>query len=103
MTTDVIPGQFDDRRPLDDDGYRGIPFGEWLELFLDYAICLAIGGNGEEAYLVCEAARDSIVFTNSKDYMFLIHVAWAGQSPSRHISVWQSTDTPRLCNLHGGR
>ncbi|KAH6661637.1 hypothetical protein F5X68DRAFT_162044 [Plectosphaerella plurivora] len=77
LSRNVIPGQVDESRPPNDDGYRGIPFGEWLELFLDYAICLAMGGNGEEAYSVCEAARDSIVFTNSKDYMFLIHVAWA--------------------------
>ncbi|TDZ29535.1 Transcription factor tau subunit sfc4 [Colletotrichum trifolii] len=63
--------------PCEDDGYRGIPFGEWLELFLDYAVSLALANRGEEAYQVCEAARDSIVFVNSKDYMFLIHVAWA--------------------------
>ncbi|KAL2753820.1 hypothetical protein ACRALDRAFT_1064970 [Sodiomyces alcalophilus JCM 7366] len=63
--------------PPSNDGHRGIPFGDWLELFLDYAISLALFGRAEEAHQVCEAARDSIVFTNSKDYMFLIHVAWA--------------------------
>ncbi|ROT38863.1 TPR-like protein [Sodiomyces alkalinus F11] len=66
-----------DNPPPNDDGHRGIPFGDWLELFLDYAISLALCGRGEEAHQVCEAARDSIVFTDSKDYMFLIHVAWA--------------------------
>lgn len=78
----MAPSLTDERRTnvtYEDDGYRGIPFGEWLELFLDYAISLALDNRAEEAYQVCEAARDSIVFVNSKDYMFLIHVAWAGR------------------------
>ncbi|KAF3353985.1 hypothetical protein VdG1_00242 [Verticillium dahliae VDG1] len=80
LSRNVAPSQGDDGRvhvPSDDDGHRGIPFGEWLELFLDFAISLALEGHGHEAYQVCEAARDSIVFVNSKDFMFLIHVAWA--------------------------
>ncbi|KAM0281304.1 hypothetical protein ACHAQH_003572 [Verticillium albo-atrum] len=82
LSRNVAPTQGEEGRahvPSDDDGHRGIPFGEWLELFLDYAISLALEGRGDEAYQVCEAARDSIVFVNSKDYMFLIHVAWAGK------------------------
>lgn len=94
-----MPSQLDEKRPLNDDGYRGIPFSEWLELFLDYAICLAMGGNGEEAYSVCEAARDSIVFTNSKDYMFLIHVAWAGRSHHRS-GMWHLTDLFLACAIY---
>ncbi|KAK1959796.1 RNA polymerase III transcription factor tfiiic [Colletotrichum sublineola] len=80
LSKNMIPSLSDDKRTnvmYEDDGYRGIPFGEWLELFLDYAISLALANRAEEAYQVCEAARDSIVFVNSKDYMFLIHVAWA--------------------------
>ncbi|KAK1992952.1 RNA polymerase III transcription factor tfiiic [Colletotrichum falcatum] len=80
LSKNMIPSLSDDKRVnvvYEDDGYRGIPFGEWLELFLDYAISLALANRAEEAYQVCEAARDSIVFVNSKDYMFLIHVAWA--------------------------
>ncbi|OLN81800.1 Transcription factor tau subunit sfc4 [Colletotrichum chlorophyti] len=80
LSRNVAPSLTDDKKvnvTYEDDGYRGIPFGEWLELFLDYAISLALANRAEEAYQVCEAARDSIVFVNSKDYMFLIHVAWA--------------------------
>ncbi|KAF6843688.1 RNA polymerase III transcription factor tfIIIc [Colletotrichum musicola] len=80
LSKNVVPSLSDEKRmsiAYEDDGYRGIPFGEWLGLFLDYAISLALAGRGEEAYQVCEAARDSIVFVNSKDHMFLIHVAWA--------------------------
>ncbi|KAJ0162345.1 Transcription factor tau subunit sfc4 [Colletotrichum tanaceti] len=80
LSKNMAPSLSDDKRmnvAYEDDGYRGIPFGEWLELFLDYAISLALANRAEEAYQVCEAARDSIVFVNSKDYMFMIHVAWA--------------------------
>lgn len=84
----------------EDDGYRGIPFGEWLELFLDYAISLALANRAEEAYQVCEAARDSIVFVNSKDYMFMIHVAWAGTSPAVNAQMLNASLTcSSLCDI----
>jgi general transcription factor 3C polypeptide 3 (transcription factor C subunit 4) len=56
--------------------HRGIPFDEWLDLFLEYAISLARHQKAKEAYLVCQSARDSIVYKSS-DNTFLIHVAWA--------------------------
>ncbi|KAI1094687.1 TPR-like protein [Rostrohypoxylon terebratum] len=57
--------------------YRGVPFNEWLDLFLEYAMGLAQKGRFQEAYKVCESARDSTIFSKSKEDMFLIHVAWA--------------------------
>ncbi|KAI1106866.1 TPR-like protein [Jackrogersella minutella] len=57
--------------------YRGVPFDEWLDLFLEYAIGLAQTGRFQDAYKVCEAARDSTIYSRSKEDMFLIHVAWA--------------------------
>ncbi|KAI1082231.1 TPR-like protein [Whalleya microplaca] len=57
--------------------YRGVPFNEWLDLFLEYAIGLAQTGNFQDAYKVCESARDAAVFAKSKEDMFLIHVTWA--------------------------
>ncbi|CAN8096486.1 unnamed protein product [Discula destructiva] len=56
--------------------HRGIPFDQWLDLFLEYAISLARKQRAEEAYIVCQSARDSIVY-KSTDNNFLIHVAWA--------------------------
>ncbi|KAI0841722.1 TPR-like protein [Hypoxylon sp. FL0890] len=56
--------------------YRGVPFNEWLDLFLEYAIGLAQTGKFQEAYKICESARDATVF-KSKEDMFLIHVTWA--------------------------
>ncbi|KAI1144565.1 TPR-like protein [Hypoxylon sp. FL0543] len=56
--------------------YRGVPFNEWLELFLEYAIGLAQAGKFQDAYKICESARDATVF-KSKEDMFLIHVTWA--------------------------
>lgn len=77
---------FSDLAPREDDGvaepvlrhhdHRGIPFDQWLDLFLEYAISLARKQQAQEAYIVCQSARDSIVYKSS-DNTFLIHVAWA--------------------------
>ncbi|KAI0386194.1 TPR-like protein [Hypomontagnella monticulosa] len=56
--------------------YRGVTFDEWLDLFLEYALGLAQMGRFQDAYKVCESARDATIF-KSKEDMFLIHVAWA--------------------------
>lgn len=57
--------------------HQGISFDNWLNIFLDYAIGLAIKHQREEAYQVCEAAKDSVVFQTS-NHEFLIHIAWTG-------------------------
>ncbi|KJR87796.1 general transcription factor 3C polypeptide 3 (transcription factor C subunit 4) [Sporothrix schenckii 1099-18] len=56
--------------------YRGIPFDDWLALFLEYALGLAHAGRTTEAYAVCQSAHDSTVY-RQEDSMFLIHLAWA--------------------------
>ncbi|PFH55544.1 hypothetical protein XA68_18079 [Ophiocordyceps unilateralis] len=57
------------------NGHRGISFDDWLDLFLDYAIGLALVHRREEAYQICKAAKDSTVF-QSPEHCFSIHVAW---------------------------
>ncbi|KAI0851825.1 TPR-like protein [Daldinia vernicosa] len=57
--------------------YRGVSFAEWLDLFLEYAIGLAQVGRFQDAYQVCESARDTTIFSKSKEDVFLIHVTWA--------------------------
>ncbi|RDA82381.1 hypothetical protein CP532_5330 [Ophiocordyceps camponoti-leonardi (nom. inval.)] len=56
--------------------HRGISFDDWLDLFLDYAIGLAMMHRREEAYQICKAAKDSTVF-QSPEYCFDIDVAWS--------------------------
>ncbi|RDW71323.1 hypothetical protein BP6252_07886 [Coleophoma cylindrospora] len=56
--------------------YRGMPFSTWLDIFLEYAVCLARSGSFRESYEICEAAKDAIVFYQSREDMFLIHVCW---------------------------
>ncbi|CAK7227941.1 transcription factor TFIIIC subunit tfc4 [Sporothrix bragantina] len=56
--------------------YRGIPFDDWLALFLEYALGLAHAGRTTEAYAVCQSAHDSTVY-QQEDSMFLIHMTWA--------------------------
>ncbi|RCI10690.1 hypothetical protein L249_5385 [Ophiocordyceps polyrhachis-furcata BCC 54312] len=58
--------------------HRGISFDDWLDLFLDYAIGLALMHRQEEAYQICKAAKDSTVF-QSPEYCFNIDVAWSGK------------------------
>ena len=58
--------------------YRGIPCADWLELFLEYAICLTHAGKQYEAYRVCQSIRDSLVY-RAQDHMFLIHLVWASE------------------------
>ncbi|KAI1355681.1 hypothetical protein F5Y01DRAFT_269512 [Xylaria sp. FL0043] len=57
--------------------YRGVSFGEWLDLFLEYAIGLGHSERFQEAYQVCESARDAEVFAKNREDMFIIHVTWA--------------------------
>ncbi|KAF5981140.1 TFIIIC-like transcription initiation factor, partial [Fusarium bulbicola] len=58
------------------DAHQGISFNNWLDLFLDYAIGLAIAHRRDEAYQVCEAARDSTAF-QAPEHGFVIYVAWS--------------------------
>ncbi|PHH77646.1 hypothetical protein CDD83_4099 [Cordyceps sp. RAO-2017] len=55
--------------------HRGISFEDWLDLFLDYAIGLALVHRRDEAYQICQAAKDSTVF-QSPEHGFNIQVAW---------------------------
>ncbi|KAF3770208.1 TPR-like protein, partial [Cryphonectria parasitica EP155] len=78
LQQNLAPGE-DDSGPepvLRRHEHRGIPFDQWLDLFLGYAISLARRQQAQEAYIVCQSARDSIVYKSS-DNTFLIHVAWA--------------------------
>lgn len=62
------------------ENYRGISFASWLDIFLEYALCLVKAGRHLESYEICEAAKDAIVFYHSRDDMFLIHICWCSRS-----------------------
>lgn len=78
--------------------HQGISFENWLDLFLDYAIGLAVAHRRDEAYQVCEAARDSTVFQSSK-HEFIIHVAWGGK-PYLFFKPPHDADRCSVCHLH---
>ena len=61
------------------NAHQGISFENWLDLFLDYAIGLAIAHRRHEAYQICQAAKDSTVFQSS-EHDFVIYVAWSGKT-----------------------
>lgn len=63
------------------EDYRGISFRKWLDIFLDYALCLARSGQAKASYEICEAAKDAIVFCHSREDMFLIQLCWCSEFP----------------------
>lgn len=64
------------------DDYRGIPFNIWLDIFMEYAICLAKNGQKEESYEIVQAAKDARPFNEFQDNRFLIHLCWCSKSLS---------------------
>ncbi|KAJ5038259.1 uncharacterized protein L3040_007126 [Drepanopeziza brunnea f. sp. 'multigermtubi'] len=56
--------------------YRGLSFEKWLDTFLELAMCLAKYGYSLEAYAICEAAKDCVVWMHNREDMFLISTAW---------------------------
>ncbi|TVY19441.1 Transcription factor tau subunit sfc4 [Lachnellula arida] len=58
------------------EDYRNISFGTWLDIFMEYAICLAKRGEQQECYEIVEAASEAIVFCYSREYKFQIHLCW---------------------------
>ena len=56
--------------------YRGIFFSTWLDIFLDFALCLARHGRKQEAYEMCESAKDCALWYHDRDAFFLIHLCW---------------------------
>lgn len=82
MTIKAIAPQPEHSGPTSDiprpSTHQGISFDDWLNLFLDYAIGLAITHRQAEAYQVCEAAKDSTVFQSPR-HGFIIYVAWSGK------------------------
>lgn len=52
---------------------------EWLDIFLEYALCVVRENKVEEAYATLASARRAVVFSRSREDMFLIHVAWCSK------------------------
>ncbi|EPE36106.1 TPR-like protein [Glarea lozoyensis ATCC 20868] len=58
------------------DTYRGMSFDAWLDIFMEFAICLAKRGKLKESYEMCQAAKDCVIFFHSRNDMFLLHLSW---------------------------
>lgn len=115
LTVEAIAPQSEQPDPqptsLDLTTHQGITFDDWLDLFLEYAIGLAIANRREEAYQVCAAAKDSIVFQSTK-HDFIIHIAWSGRTDLHSIfnifivllcyCAYMLT-TPSVCHIHQRR
>lgn len=60
--------------------YHGIPFDEWLDMFMQYALLVTEQGEPEEAYDNLQAASIASIWFHSKHKSRLIHVCWFSQS-----------------------
>ncbi|OQD84276.1 hypothetical protein PENANT_c013G01216 [Penicillium antarcticum] len=56
--------------------YHGIPFDEWLDIFLQYALLTAEQGEPEESYEALDSASLASIWLHSKPKSRLIHVCW---------------------------
>lgn len=57
--------------------YDGISFGDWLDIFLEYALLLSQDGNMSSAYDTLAAAYDANVFYYTPGFNFRIHACWS--------------------------
>lgn len=61
------------------NNYRGLEFNVWLDMFMELAMCLAKHGFSNEAYALCDAAKDCIIWVHSKEDTFLIHLCFCSK------------------------
>ncbi|KAL7270567.1 transcription factor TFIIIC subunit tfc4 [Rhizina undulata] len=73
--------------------FRGLNFEVWLEIFLQYAICLGKHDNFQDAYDVCNAAKEANVFFHNKKRKFIIWITWL----SIAIYVGDSESCSTIC------
>jgi hypothetical protein len=81
--------------------HRGIPFDEWLDIFLEYALDLAFTDQIDEAYTICMSAKDSVVY-KSKENAFLIQITHASMLyPCHQLLMLSLADmrTDSVCYL----
>lgn len=77
-------------------------------MFLEYALALAQGGNIISSYEIIAAAFHANVFYDSQESLFLIHVCWFSEYPSRTCGgnpnkytacALLGNDDESLCNI----
>lgn len=56
--------------------YHGIPFDEWLDIFLEYALLTTDQGDADEAYETLDGAATASIWFHSKPNSRLIHTCW---------------------------
>ncbi|CAG8284960.1 unnamed protein product [Penicillium salamii] len=56
--------------------YHGIPFDEWLDIFMQYSLVVTEQGEPEEAYETLDSAAIASIWFHSKPKLRMIHVCW---------------------------
>lgn len=68
-----------DQQPIPDvipDSYRNVPFTVWLDIFCEYALLLAKGGEKDECYAVLQTATEANIWYHFEQHMLHINVTW---------------------------
>lgn len=78
--------------------YHGIPFDEWLDIFLQYALLVVEQGEPEEAYETLDSAAIASIWLHSKPKSRLIHVCWFSEFV-QFTSKYLYTNTFIACAL----
>jgi general transcription factor 3C polypeptide 3 (transcription factor C subunit 4) len=75
---ETLTFQEDQIDPLEIDStkFRGLDFDTWLNIFMQYALCLAKHDNYLDAYDVCSVAKEANVFYLDKRKIFIIWTTW---------------------------
>lgn len=67
--------------------YRDLAFSEWMNIFTEYALCLTKMGYTQEAYEICHAIEDSVVFYETKEDKFLTHLVHGSKKFLQILSI----------------
>lgn len=68
--------------------YHGIPFDDWLDIFLQYALTVTDQGEPIEAYEALEGAATASVWWHDKRKSRMIHVCWFSKFSSHLLLCW---------------
>ncbi|CAG8972020.1 hypothetical protein HYALB_00008305 [Hymenoscyphus albidus] len=57
--------------------FKGRSFDQWLDIFMEYAICFAKQDKQRDSYEICTAMKDCVVWYHSSTSIFLVHLCWS--------------------------
>lgn len=53
-----------------------IPWATWLDILVQYALCLSKEQKYLDAYDVCISAKEAVIYCHDQEAMFTIYLCW---------------------------